>query len=110
PIAGAERRAHMRDVTKRPQALVRESAVIAGLFFSGEPDTANLVVRMIGGHADAIVSIDGVAVSRSASVSDPHAGTCTHHGLECRDEAACRTLDANPLLGLDVNVRLAIGN
>ena len=41
---------------------------------------------------------------------DPDAGARAHHRLERRDETARRTLDANALLGFDMNVRFAIGN
>src|SRR6266480_3541213 len=40
---------------------------------------------------------------------DPDAGARAHHRLQRRDETARRTLNANPLVRLDVDVRLAIG-
>ena len=56
PVAGAEQRARVGDVAKRPEPLVGEPVVIAFLFFLGQPDSPQGVARIVrrnqqAGHA-----------------------------------------------------------
>ncbi len=107
-VARAERRAHVRDVAERPQALVGESRVVPVLFLRREPDPADLVDRMLGRHRDPIVAVDGLAVGGAAAVRDPGARARAHHRLERGHEAARRTLQADAVRCLRVDVRLAV--
>ena len=109
-IARAERGAHVRDVTQRPQALVGEAVVIPALFLGREPDAPDLVERLPGRHRHAVVAIDGLAVGAAAAVRDPGPRARAHHGLERGDEAAGRVLDADSLRRAHVDIRLPVGH
>ncbi len=109
-VRRAERRPHMRDVAERPQALVREAAVVAGLLLGRQPDAAQLVGGRVRRHGDAVEFVDGDAVRGAAAMCDPDPGACAHHGLERSDEAARGPLDADAVRRLHVDVRLAVAD
>ena len=86
----AERRARVRDVAERPQALVGEAVVVAALLLGGEPHAAQRVRLLAGRHAHAAVRVDGLAIGDAAAVRDPDARARAHHRLERGDQAARR--------------------
>jgi hypothetical protein len=57
PVGAAEDGPRVRDVTQRPEALVREPIVIALLFFGRQPDAPQYVVALARRHRDAILRI-----------------------------------------------------
>ena len=83
----------MRDVAQRPQALVGEAGVVAGLLLRREPDAADLVEGMLRRHGDAVVRStvsrsaeplpcaiqvpEQARITGSSAVTRPLAGRCT---------------------------------
>jgi len=101
----------VRDMAERPQAFVGEPVVVAPLLLRGEPDPADRVRLLAGGHADAGVAVAGLAVGVAAAVRDPHARAGAHHRLEGGHQAAGRVEDAHAPVGIPfVDVRLAVGD
>ena len=110
PIFGAEDGPRMSHMAKRPESFVGEAVVVALLFLFGEPDTADVIGLLSGGHADMIVTVHGFAVGAAAAVSYPNTGAGAHDGLERGDQAAGGMPDFNFSLGrVFVDVGLAIG-
>src|SRR5579864_8550183 len=73
PILGTKDRPCMRDVAKRPQALISESKVVAVFFLALEPYAPKRVLRLGRRHAEAIVFVHGFAVRVAAGLRDPGA-------------------------------------
>ena len=112
PVGRAEYRAHVRDVTQRPQPLVGEPVVVARLLLLGQPDAAELVEWLRGGRRDrnAVVRVHHLAVCRAAAVRDPRARARSHDRFERGDEPTRRPPDgdvAPPVLS-HMDVRLAV--
>ena len=98
----------MRDVTQRPDALVREAKVVAGFFFRCEPHAPQRVLRLIDRHTKPIVRIDGGAIGVARSVRDPRAVAGTQHRFERGHKTARRHQHFHVFPALHVHVRLAI--
>ena len=94
PVGRAERRPHVRDVAERPQALVGEAVVVAGLLLPREPDAADAgTPACSGGTATrswrstvsrsaeplpwAIHVPEQARITGSSAVTRPLAGRCT---------------------------------
>ena len=71
PVLGPEERAVVHDVAERPEPLVGKSIVITLLFFLGEPDPLEHVLRILGGDSDFIPVIDDLPVGIAASMGNP---------------------------------------
>ncbi len=113
PILGPEDGAGVRDVAERPKTFVGESVVVALLFLAAQPHAAERVARTFRRHAQAIVSIHGLAVSASRAVGDPRAIASEQNRLESGDQAARRNDHVYGLVVFvapDVHIRLAVGN
>jgi len=110
PIALAEDRPHVGDVTQRPEAFVGEAVVVACLVLLGEPDPPQGVRRTAERDREAIAAVDRLAVRRAAAAGDPGSGARAHHRLERGDKAARRALQTDAIAIAHVNVGLAVGH
>ncbi len=98
----------MRDVAKRPQALVGKAVVVAAFLLVGEPDAAQRVRGIARRDIDAVVRIHGRAVGRAAAMRDPRARARAHDRLHRRDEPARRMPDHDAVALVHVDVGLAV--
>ena len=88
PVFGAKEWAGMRDVTERPETLVREAFVVAAIFLLGKPDAAECVGGVMGRNLNAVVFTNDLAVGVTGTVGDPGAVAGLKNGFERGDEAA----------------------
>jgi hypothetical protein len=100
----------MGDVAQRPEALVGEAVVVAGLLFLAQPDAVDVVGRMLRRHGDAILPVDHLAVGAAAAMRDPGARAGAHDRLQRGDEAARRPLHLDAVAAADMDVGLAVGD
>src|SRR5436309_15388169 len=107
PVGGAEARALVDDVAERPQALVGEAVVVAGLLLVAQPHAPQRVRRIRRGQAHAPADL---AVGVAAAVGDPPAAAGLPDGLERGDEPARRLLLAHDAAVAHVAHRLAGGH
>jgi len=70
PVGGAKARALVDDVAERPQALIGEAVVIAGLLLVAQPHAPQRVRRVRRGQPDPLADL---TVGVAAAVGDPHA-------------------------------------
>src|SRR5215469_1468223 len=71
PIRQAEDGPGMRDMAKRPQALIGETIVITFFFFGAEPHAPQRIVRIVGGYPQPVFGVDHLAVGVGAAMRDP---------------------------------------
>ncbi len=102
PIAGAKRRSDIGQVAQRPQTLVAKSVVIALFLIFGQPHAAQSIRRIIGRHADLIVSIHRLVIRGAGAVRHPDPRTGAHDGLERRHHAARGDLHDRILVGVEI--------
>ncbi len=110
PVARAEGRPHVGDVAQRPQPLVGEAVVVAGLLLRRKPDAADLVGGLFRRHRDAVVLVHHLAVGRAAAVGDPGAGAGAHDRLQRGDQPARGPLHLDAIAAALVHVGLAVGH
>ena len=109
PIGGSERGPHVGEMTQRPQALIRESIVIALFLLGREPHPPQGIGGIVGRHSDLIEPVDGFAIGGSRAVRYPHTRTGSHDRLQGRHHAARRHLHHRAMIGVViVDVRLAV--
>src|SRR5687767_15506846 len=97
-------------MAERPEALVREAVVVAGLFFGREPDPAQLVRGGVGWHFHPVMTVHHLPVGASAAVGDPGSRAGAHDRLQRRHQAAGGSADRDPRLGPGVDIRLTVGD
>ena len=51
PVLGAEQRARMGNVTKRPKSFISEAEIKPFFFLAGKPDPAKSILGMVGRYA-----------------------------------------------------------
>ena len=110
PVARAEGGPHMGDVAQRPQPLVGEAVVVAGLLLRRQPDAADLVGGFVRRHRDAIVLVHHFAIGRAAAVGDPGARAGAHDRLQRGDQPARGALHLDAIAAALVDVGLAVGH
>ena len=87
PVALAEHRPHMRQVTQRPQALVGKAITEALLLALTQPDPPQRVLGRAGRHRADVVVIDERGIGTAAAMRDPGAGAGAHQRIERGDQA-----------------------
>src|SRR5215471_14859768 len=75
-------------MAERPQTFIRESIIVAFLFFLGEPYTPQRVLWVIGGDRQAIVLVYGFTVGIATAVRNPRAVTGPKDRLQRGNQAA----------------------
>ena len=108
PVFDPERRACMGNVTQRPQTFVRKTEIEAILFFLRQPNSAQRILRMIGGHAHAAMPIHRLMVRVTGSLSDPNSVAGPKDRLDGGNQAAGRHGAFDPVSTAAMFVRLTI--
>jgi uncharacterized protein (TIGR02246 family) len=113
PVLLAELEVLEEHVAERPERRVGEPVVVALDVGLVEPDAAQRVARVVGGHLEAPVGVGRVAVGRPRAPGHPGAAGALERGVERRDEAAGRAAHVGRRAGRvgagDVLVGLAVG-
>ena len=107
PVGGAKARALVDDVAERPQALVGETVIVAGLLLVAQPHAPQGVRRIRRGQPDPLADL---TVGVAAAVGDPHAAARLHDRAERGHEAARRLLLPHEAAVAHVAHRLAVGH
>ena len=111
PVFRAEHRLDVNHVAQRPQAFVREAAVVAPLFFLAEPDAVEIVGGSVGRNAHAIVVVADLAIGVAGAVRDPRAAALAHQRVERdRHAAGRRNGDDRSVLSRLMKIGLPVGN
>jgi dienelactone hydrolase len=88
PILYAKYRTGVRDVAKRPEALVSKTEIEALFFFLGKPYTAERILGAVRRDAYTVVFIDGIAVGVACTLCDPSSVTGAQHGFHCDERGS----------------------
>ena len=111
PVFRAKHRLHVDHVTERPEALVREAAVVPALLFLAQPDPMQIVGGIFRRHAHTIARIADLPIGIAGAVRDPRAAALAHQRVERHGDTSGRGNSRDgSVLSRFVEIRLPVGN
>ncbi len=80
-MLGVEKRAAEDFMAQRPETAIGEAVVVAFLLFPTQPDAAEGVAGIIGGHADSARLVAHFPIGFAGTVRHPDSAAGLHHGV-----------------------------
>ena len=110
PLGGGKLGAGIADVAQGPEGLIGEAIVVAFFFFPGQPEPAQLIFGVFGGHHDGILPHHGLLVGFATTGGHPGAAGGLHQGIQGDGHTAGGHNDLYLPAPVDMHIGFAVGH